>query len=243
MRGEESPLATPPSHPLRSRSAAVIPPEAWQWWEGRRAGGIPSRGVTSSPQASLAALASPHGSLLCIQDREGPKRALGWPEATAIPGEGKSSDAQVPTLGPPTPKGSSVRSVSHQPLWSLRELGLEAGQQPCGFGSKRRHILQFWASAFISLDRHRCTHVCEPAGTHAACKPYMHMPSGLRPQAREGALGSGWPVADFGGQGDRRGWFEKALLWLGCPQLHTFLWAAAWTGTGALASALEGLLG
>lgn len=174
----------------------------------------------------------PHGSLLCIQDREGPERALGWPEATAIPGEGKPSDAQVPTLGPPTPKGSSVRSVSHQPLWSLRELGLEAGQQPCGFGSKRRHVLQFGASAFISLHGHRCTHMCEPAGTHAACKPHMHMPSGLRAQAREGALGSGWPVADFGGQGDRRGWFEKALLWLGCSQLHTFLLAAAWTGTG-----------
>lgn len=83
----------------------------------------------------------PHGSLLCIRDREGPRRALGWSEATATPGEGKPSDAQVPTLGPPTPKGSSVRSVSHQPLWSLRKPGPEAGQQPCGFGRKMRPSL------------------------------------------------------------------------------------------------------
>lgn len=62
--------------------------------------------------------------------------------------------------------------------------------------------------------------------------PHMHMPSGRRLQGREGALGSGRPVADFGSQGGRRAWREKASLWLSFSQLHTVLLAAAWTGTG-----------
>lgn len=199
---------------------------------GRRVGGTPTRGLTSSPQASLAALDSglmdPFSASLTGETPRGPLDGLRLQSQE----RGNPQMHRFPHLGHPRPKaaqsGLFLISLSGPcGNWDLRPasrlvvLEVRGGQ-----------VLQFRASAFISLHRHRCTYVCESAGTQKACKPHMHMPSRLRLQARERALGSGQLVADFDSQGNRRAWFEKALHWLGFSQLHTFLPEAAWTGTG-----------